>query len=225
MRLMFDSTTPERSIPADAQMVAGYVNGNWPNFPLICQRWPNAVHVSIAVTTAADAMVLDVEVGDATPADAPAWCQRQRAQGQEPTVYCNTSTWPSVRAAFHVAGVGEPCYWLAEYDGVAQIPAGAIAKQYRSDTAQNLDYSVVADYWPGVDPPAPKEETIMATDTDRGGLVRLTYLSVHGREPTPQAWGIGQITLAQSNDLDSFVASVADSASGQAAERARSPQP
>lgn len=224
MRTLYDSTTPLRSVPADAQMVAGYVNGLYTNFATIRTAFPNAVHVSIAVTAVADAMVLDVETGDASPADAPWWCQRQRARGQLPTVYCNLSTWPQVRSAFQTHGVAEPCWWIADYDGVAQLSPGSVAKQYRSDTAQNLDYSVVADYWPGVDP-APQEETIMATDTDRGGLVRLTYLSVHGREPTPEEWGIGKLTLAQSNDLDSFVASVADSASGQAAERARSPQP
>jgi hypothetical protein len=71
------------------------------------------------------------------------------------TVYCNTSEWPQVRAAFQNAGVTEPNYWVAQYDNNPTIPAGAVAKQYIGDY-QGYDKSVVADYWPGVDPaPAP----------------------------------------------------------------------
>jgi hypothetical protein len=66
---------------------------------------------------------------------------------------------------------------------------------------------------------SPQEESIMATDTDRGGWVRLAYLSIFHREPTPQEWALGKLTLAQSNDLDAFVASLADSAAGRAAEQ------
>lgn len=182
MRTLYDSTTPVRSVPADAQMVAGYVNGLYTNLATVRTAFPNAVHVSIAVTSAADAMVLDVETGDASPADAPAWCQRQRARGQIPTVYCNASTWPQVRSAFQTHGIAEPCWWIADYDGVAQIPPGAIAKQYRSDTAQNLDCSVVADFWPGVDSPGlPKEDDMaIAITEDAAGNIHVAGVTPQG---------------------------------------------
>ena len=207
-RTCYDSINVN-AIPADAQLAAGYAGGNWPTYAngSLRARCPHAILVSIAVNASEDAMVLDVERGDATPSDAPAWCQRQRARGQVPTVYCNASTWPAVQQMFHDAGQPLPQWWDANYDNNPTLPAGAVAKQYRSDTNQNLDYSVVADYWPGVDP---ARSDIMATDTDRGGLVRLTYLASKHREPTPQEWGIGKMVLAQHPNLDAFVESVAD---------------
>jgi hypothetical protein len=76
----------------------------------------------------------------------------RRAAGADPTIYCNASTWPAVRAAFAAANVAEPHYWIAKYDGDPTIPAGAVAKQYRGDVAPGYDVSSVVDYWPGVDP-------------------------------------------------------------------------
>jgi hypothetical protein len=99
-----------------------------------------------------------VETGDATPAQAVTWCTKTMADksNHELTVYCNTSMWPQVRAAFRAAGVTEPNYWIAKYDNDPTIPAGAVAKQYQGDT-HGYDKSAVADYWPGVDPaPTPK---------------------------------------------------------------------
>lgn len=180
-RTMFDSITPS-TIPADAEMVAGYVNGYWPTFADVCQRFPNARHVSIAVTVVADAQVLDVEPGNARPDQAPAWVERQRARGGDPTVYCMQSAWPELRAEFSRQGVVEPHWWLAKYDGLRIIPEGAIAKQYGGESGPGYDLNVVADYWPGVDP-APSEgvdmprpsDVVAELDCPTGGVWRLTY--------------------------------------------------
>lgn len=155
MRVMFDGIVPG-SVPAGAQLYAGYVNGQWPSFAGLAARYPKAVPVSISVTASANVgQVLDVENGDATPQQAVNWVLVRRHAGADPTVYCNTSTWPQVRSAFQTHDVPEPHYWVAEYDGVATIPAGAIAKQYADKGG--YDESVVADYWPGVDPaPSPQ---------------------------------------------------------------------
>ena len=59
-------------------------------------------------------------------------------------------SWPQVRAVFGARDVPEPHWWVAQYDGIAELPAGAVAKQYK--TTPGWDESVVADYWPGVDP-------------------------------------------------------------------------
>ena len=143
MRTMFDSVDPTR-LPADAEMVAGYVDGAWPTYTGLLGRYP--VVVSIATSSSHPADVLDVESGDATTAAAPYWVTAMRAAGRaRPTVYCNASTWPAVRAAFTAVGVAEPDYWVAHYDNDPAVPPGAVAKQYRSDTAANLDYSSVAD--------------------------------------------------------------------------------
>lgn len=150
---MYDSTTAV-DIPANAQMVAGYVNGLYKWSEADWSRFlATTVRVTIAVTIDADAMVLDVESGDATPDQAPGWAARQRASGRAPSIYCNLANVDAVRAAFANAGVPLPSLWLAHYDNIAQIPDGYIAKQYADQalTGGHYDASVVADYWPGVD--------------------------------------------------------------------------
>lgn len=156
-RYMYDAVTPGH-IPTSATMVAGYADGAYANIPAMKARFPNATIVSIAVRWTTRAQVLDVESGDATPAQAVQWCTQTMANtpNKELTVYCSVSAWPGVRAAFRTAGVTEPNYWVAAYDGNATVPAGAVAKQFIGDY-QGYDKSVVADYWPGVDSaPAPK---------------------------------------------------------------------
>jgi hypothetical protein len=151
---MYDGITPS-NLPAGAAMVAGYVDGWYANMTEMAARFPGATRVGIAVHASTDdGIVLDVETGDASPSQAPGWVVMRRSHGLDPSVYCNTDTWPAVRAAFAAAGVPEPHYWIAQYDNAAVIPAGAIAKQYQE--TDPWDVSVVADYWPGVDPvPAP----------------------------------------------------------------------
>lgn len=155
MRTMYDSITPA-NIPAGAVLVAGYADGFYANLSGLAARFPGATVVSIAVHPSTRAQVLDVESGDATPAQAVQWCTQTMADTPNRllTVYCNTSVWPQARAAFQAAGVAEPNYWVAAYDGDPTIPAGAVAKQWLGDY-QGYDQSSVADYWPGVDPTPP----------------------------------------------------------------------
>lgn len=157
MRTMYDGIDSDADvIPTGAQLVAGYVDGDYVWSPADWARFPDSVHVGIAVRSSTDdGQVLDVENGDATPPQSVDWVLLRRAAGTDPTVYCSTSTWPTVRAAFQARAVTEPRYWLAQYDGIAAVPPGAIAKQYASTV--RWDLSAVADYWPGVDP-APKPQ-------------------------------------------------------------------
>jgi hypothetical protein len=167
VRTMYDSITAA-DIPAYAQLVGGYVNGTFQWSAADWARFPTAVHVRFATrANINDGHVLDVEKGDATPDEAPGWVTMRRAAGIDPSVYCNTSDWPAVRAAFTAAGVPEPHYMVAHYDGVANIPAGAVAKQYINDpdSGGHYDLTCVADYWPGIDPgsaPIPHQEDEMA---------------------------------------------------------------
>ena len=183
-RTMYDGVTSS-SVPAVGEpLVAGYTDGLFANLPALKKRFPHARIVGIAVTASyhgADAHVLDVEAGDATPAQAPGWVTAQRKLGVDPTVYCNTSTWPQVKAAFTAARVAQPHYWIAHYGVAPTIPAGAVALQYRNTSG--YDESVVADYWPGVDPkpvpPKPKvslKHIIAAAEADpKGKQGHTTY--------------------------------------------------
>ncbi|MEU0818976.1 hypothetical protein [Streptomyces mirabilis] len=159
VRYMFDSVSPG-NIPSNATMVAAYQDGLYANVGTMRARFPHATIVTIAVRHTSRAHVLDVETGDATPAEAVQWLTQTMhdiANGQL-TLYCNMSVWPTVRAVIRAAGIREPNYWVARYDNDPTLPAGAVAKQYIGDY-HGYDKSVVADYWPGVDPaptPPPK---------------------------------------------------------------------
>ncbi|MEZ0066663.1 hypothetical protein ABIA32_002675 [Streptacidiphilus sp. MAP12-20] len=149
-RTMYDAVTAT-NVPDSATLIAGYGDGYYQNTAEFRARFPHATIVEIAVSSHHDlGQVLDVETGDATPAEAPGWVERRRAAGVDPTIYCNSSTWPTVRAAFQAAGVAEPHYWIAQYDDDPTIPTGAVAKQYADPGPYDL--SSVADYWPGIDP-------------------------------------------------------------------------
>jgi hypothetical protein len=147
---MYDSISAYTD-PAGAQLYAGYVDGSWSDYDDVVRRFPGAVHVPIA--TSPDhlvGVVLDVENGDATPAQAPDWCMQRRQAGIDPTVYCNASTWPAVIQAFADRVMTPPHFWIARWGPDHTIPAGAIALQHTSTA--NYDISAVADHWPGIDP-------------------------------------------------------------------------
>lgn len=167
MRTMYDSTNPN-DIPTSAQMVAGYVDGiygpNFKSFGLTAGwdaagwgRFPGSARARIAISAATnDGHVLDVENGDATPAQAPGWVRMRIAAGlARPTLYVNRSNWAAVAAA--CAGLPVD-WWVATLDGTKAVapPAGAIAPiavQYANAAASggHYDLSAVADSWPGVD--------------------------------------------------------------------------
>ncbi len=92
---MFDAVTIE-NIPSDASIVAGYVNGRWPTYNEIVARFPMAHHVSIAVNASEAADVLDVERGDAPPADAPNWVRELRNLKRKPIVYASRDLIPTI---------------------------------------------------------------------------------------------------------------------------------
>lgn len=176
-RIMYDGITPT-SVPGGARIYAGYVNGEWPSYAELAARNPLALHVSIAVNVSARAKCLDVENGDATPAQAPGWVLQQRAAGDPyPWVYMNEETWPAVRAAFAAQKVAPPWYWVAGYvkdpSKYGAIPAGAIGIQ--DYDFGGYDRSVMADYIPGLDPvpvtaagAAPEEDEDMSTTSVNG---------------------------------------------------------
>lgn len=117
MITMYDSIQVSQ-IPPDATAAAGYVNGNWPTYEALKAKFPHAHLLSIAVNASADADVLDVEQGDATPPQAPGWIKRQFArQACRPVIYANASTMPAVVQALTAAGIVRSSVrlWSAHY--------------------------------------------------------------------------------------------------------------
>lgn len=115
-RRMYDSVEWRR-IPANAEMVAGYVDGRykWPDEAW--HRFPHAKHVHISVIPPGDAGsagVLDVESGAAAVSDAPGFVRRRRAHHRPAVIYCSRSLVPEVRQACH--GL-DYLLWVADWTG------------------------------------------------------------------------------------------------------------
>lgn len=158
-RTMYDSVDPN-TIPANPQVVAGYVDLNY--------RWPDSGWAKYAgiprVRIAAspftdDGHVYDFEPGnDMDPGHLVNWVGMRRRAGVAPAIYMDADHWPGVQQIFDNAGVPQPLYWVAHWGIDPVIPPGAIGLQYRS--TPGYDVSVVADHWPSVDvalpvPPPP----------------------------------------------------------------------
>lgn len=164
-RRMADSITPTDISINDPQtgrpwaLVAGYVDGlyAWPASGWT--RFPNSVHVRIAVFSSTNAGdVIDRENGDATADQAVDWTLMRRASGHpSPTVYCSYFDWLNCQNAFIARGVAQPEWWISGYpsptdaNGNPIIPNGAVAHQFTDTPGGHWDESIVADNWPGID--------------------------------------------------------------------------
>jgi len=153
-RTMYDSTNVADD-PAAADMVAYYIDGAFATTEATVRaRFPHAVLVSISAVGTDAGICGDCEPGCLTVTEAVEWVKLRRLANADPSIYVNeTYGWAPAKAAFKAAGVAEPHWWVADYDGVAVIPPGAVAKQYENPTLDHghFDLSVAADYWPGVD--------------------------------------------------------------------------
>jgi hypothetical protein len=176
----------------DAEMVAGYINGDFEWSPRDWNLFPHAVHVTISITANADAGdVLDVESGDATVEQAAGWITKRKASGyHQPTIYCNLSTLPAVREATGdlILGVDWAC-WVADFTNEPhQVTAPGTPKatcaatQFKSTDAFDVS-SVFDDEWPRrtapakPNPPA-KEPTKAPTEPTGIRVVSVTATSL-----------------------------------------------
>jgi hypothetical protein len=160
---MYDSVSPGK-IPANAQMVAGYVDGKYKWSQDDWNRFPHAVHVTITAlggNTKAD--VVDCEAGDTTPASAAAWVRARKAEGyNRPTIYCSLSAVKDVRKATGNLLLNKDYdIWIADYDNSPRgVYGGTAAKQYKNTASYDVS-AVYDDKWPHrsitvAKPPAPK---------------------------------------------------------------------
>lgn len=133
--LMLDSVDA-RSFPSSGYLAgAGYVNGRWPSFNAIRARFPHLPALSITVNASGDAQCLDVEAGDATPAQVPGWFDRQHAlhPARTPVLYCSASTTSAVRAA---AGSRHYLLWSAHYGKGPHICSPSVCGYPQADATQ-----------------------------------------------------------------------------------------
>lgn len=162
MGTMYDAVDVA-AIPAEAEIVAGYVDGNFPTYDALVAAFPNARHVSITTgaTGGAGAMVADCENGDFTAQGAAAWAKGEIAAGRRPCIYYARSNAGAVAAALQAEGIpiADVDYWVADWTGQPHLVAGSVATQYASPTTGsggNFDVSETTEAWPPVSvPPAP----------------------------------------------------------------------
>jgi hypothetical protein len=159
-RTMYDSTNPY-DIPRTAHAVAGYVDGRyaWPQAGWDWHGAPLKVRITVTGQTL-NAHVADVENGDLTPAQGAAWLKRKKAAGQIGALYFSRGLLSTVVAAVRAEGLGPADWtiWEADWTAVPHLRDSAYAVQYDHPphSGGHYDLSLVADYWPGVDPkPAP----------------------------------------------------------------------
>lgn len=144
--VIFDSVDPAE-IPKHARAVAGYVGGRWPTYAELLHQFPDAKVEAIAISATETAHTLDVEMGDATPQQVPAWVRRmQQTHGLKfrPGIYAAHSTMVEVVAELHRAGIKreEVRLWLADPTGKPHIPPGYDACQWWwKALGRNLDQS------------------------------------------------------------------------------------
>lgn len=205
MYVMYDSVTVSE-IPRTAQAVAGYVGGRWPTYEQLAREFPRAHKLSIAINAGEDAECLDIENGDATPEEAPAWFQRQEKRGvHRPVLYGSLSVMGQVVGHMTNAGIERKRYrvWTAHYTGVAHLcgpheglSTEADATQWTDKAlGQNLDESITAsDFFA-----TPADPLATLTPAERQAVEHLNQLrhqiwtaAEHGRlpngHPTPRGW-------------------------------------
>ena len=182
MARMFDACTAG-NIPADAAIVAGYVDGRCQWSAADWARFPGAIQLGISSLGTDAGQVLDVEPQNPSASYAPTWIRMRQAAGvARPVIYCAPRG--HTQDGYAVEDVQAACQGL-EYDlwvctaGVPGQPhswPGAVACQYALDSqlGTGYDLSETIPGWPSTFGAPPV--TASATWNNSGGddMVLLT---------------------------------------------------
>lgn len=106
---MFDSATQD--FPDDSLLNAYYFNGRYAHKPY--KVGPGAVWIDVLNAAPTSCSWLDVETGDATPADVPGWLDHRNRPGDQ-GIYCSIENVAAVNSYAN----GRPFnLWVATLDG------------------------------------------------------------------------------------------------------------
>ena len=203
--VMYDSVDVSQ-FPPNPQAVAGYVGGHWPTYNELVAKFPNALHLSIAVQASQHARCLDVEPGDATPAQAPGWFQGHADHSQGlPVLYGSASAVNEINTAMQRAGISRDRYliWSAHYTFHAHICSPQTCGYPPADATQwtdksggkNLDESLCADYFFQRHPAPPP--------TPEGTIAITGFLMQDGRAAVFVELANGQVKHIEQNKPNS----------------------
>lgn len=166
----------------------------------------------IVIDPAHSGDILDVETFDARPDQVPGWVRRfNRAGRRKPTVYCNRSTWPQVKAALIAAGLSISAVdWMAAtLDGSLTGTDEAVAVQWKGAalTGGHYDETIVKDpSWLGHPAPASQIGGVMSGGNIQAApfdLGRLDIVEVRSDGHVMRSWdpgGAGQIDNLKDGD-------------------------
>ena len=142
MTIMYDGiNTDAAAIHAHAPTapVACYINGLFAWSPAQEHLFARKIRISVMAgqpDAAKYARVLDVERGDARPADVPAFLNVRDTVKPNGTVYCSLAAVPSVLA---VLGGRRTRWWLAWYWGRPGHPSAAqVLAQLEAETGETI---------------------------------------------------------------------------------------
>jgi hypothetical protein len=159
--LMQDSVTPSALSPGFAAYAA-YGNGSYANTLAIQARFPGAPVEVIDVLNQGIGSFLDVETGDAVPADASGYLVvRIHADVWRPGIYADLSTWASFLCE-DLVNVSRPSYriWTAHQNGVEHLCTAACFSSLPADfQADATQY-----YGSALDPDAEYDLSALASD-------------------------------------------------------------
>jgi hypothetical protein len=143
--------------PLDTKYALVYIDGQFSQFAAAKKRIPKAWLIQATVEGQPGVALFDCEnAGQAFAA--VTWAAKEVAINRRPTIYCNRTTRPTVAIALSKLGlsfVHDVDWFCANPDGVAEVPAGAVAKQYRwgpSAGALSFDVSVALPSWAALRP-------------------------------------------------------------------------
>lgn len=140
--LAYDSARP-LLIPANAQVVAGYCDGEYAWRPEDWGRFPDAVKIIITVFGDPRANVADIENFAMTPTRALDWLNDRQHDGHHGNaLYFSRGSWPAVHNVFR----GRQYYtWQADWTGQPHTVPGAAMVQWQNKPDQAYDLSTVYD--------------------------------------------------------------------------------
>lgn len=121
---MFDDITVHSMPTGGSYAYAGYTDGMWPTFPELVRRFPGHRLLDIAVFASDNATCLDIEKGDATVDEAPAWYERQVQRGvYRPVLYTSADNLRDLERVMAAAHISREHYriWSAHYGPRAHL--------------------------------------------------------------------------------------------------------
>ena len=202
-RTMYDAIDVN-NLPVGGDLYAGYDDGNWPDADAIAKRFPGKEVLRITVSPSDDKGIIgDGPPDNGTWAEWVGWVVRRRAAGEDPWLNTNQeNNWQAGKDAFRAAGVPEPHWWVANYDGDPTLPAGALMKQYASNNS--YDTSSCAAYLPGIDPvPVPPKPPVPPAPTPEE--IEMLIIRTKGAAPVYGLSGGRFWHIANPDDLQQYI--------------------